>query len=106
MRSDGVVVIAPLPDDDLRFLQAVEDLLVEAFILALLRYSRIPAGHRCRFALCHRHLNLAKQRHDLLRAEPLLRHDQLLSKLFSHNAWFKKARLGHLALRVLMALTL
>jgi hypothetical protein len=25
-------VLAPLPDDDLRFLQAVEDLLIEAFV--------------------------------------------------------------------------
>jgi hypothetical protein len=30
---------------------------------------------------CHRHLNLTKQRHNLLRAKPLLRHDWLLSKL-------------------------
>src|ERR1035441_655201 len=29
--------------------------------------------------------------------EPLLRHDQLLSKLFSHNAWSKKARSGQLS---------
>jgi hypothetical protein len=47
-------------------------------------------GNRRRFALRHRHFNLAKQRYDLLRAEPLLRHDQLLSKLFSHIAWSKK----------------
>jgi putative ABC transport system substrate-binding protein len=33
--------------------------------------------------LTHRHFNLAKQRHNLLRAEPLLRHDQLLSKTVS-----------------------
>jgi len=32
VRSDRVVLIAPLLDDDLRFLQAVEDLLVEAFV--------------------------------------------------------------------------
>lgn len=32
MRSDRVVLIAPLLDDDLRFLQAEEDLLVEAFV--------------------------------------------------------------------------
>jgi hypothetical protein len=32
VRSDRVVVLAPLPDDDFRFLQAVEDLLIEAFI--------------------------------------------------------------------------
>jgi hypothetical protein len=32
-------------------------------------------------ALRHQHFNLAKQRHDLLRAKPLLPHDQLLSKL-------------------------
>src|SRR5664280_3254679 len=64
-------------------------------IKTLQRYARIPAGHRRRFALCHRHFNLTKQRYDLLRAKPLLRHDQLLSKLFSHNAWSKKARSGH-----------
>jgi hypothetical protein len=29
------------------------------------------------------------------RTEPLLQYDKLLSKLFSHNAWFKKARSGH-----------
>ena len=32
MRSAGVVVLPPLLDDNLRFLQAVEDLSVQAFI--------------------------------------------------------------------------
>jgi len=64
-------------------------------IITLQRYARIPAGHWRRVSLRHRYFNLAKQRHDLLRTEPLLRHDQLLSKLFSHNAWSKKARSGH-----------
>ena len=32
MRPDGVVWIAPLLDDDPGFLQAVEDLLIEAFV--------------------------------------------------------------------------
>jgi hypothetical protein len=46
-------------------------------------------------SLRHRHFNLTKQRHDLLRAEPLLRHDQSsFPSSFSHNAWSKKARSG------------
>jgi hypothetical protein len=32
MRSDGVVVVAPLLDDDLGFLEAVEDFAVEQLI--------------------------------------------------------------------------
>ncbi|MSO67165.1 MAG: hypothetical protein EXQ82_05015, partial [Pseudolabrys sp.] len=43
---------------------------------ALLRYTGIPASYRRRFALCHRHFNLTKQRHNLLCTKPLLRHDQ------------------------------
>jgi len=34
-----------------------------------------------RISLRHRYFNLTKQRHNLLRAKPLLRHEQLLSKL-------------------------
>ena len=37
-----------------------------------------PTGFWDGFALCHRHFNLAKQRHNLLRAEPLFRHDCLI----------------------------
>jgi hypothetical protein len=38
------------------------------------------------------HLNLAKQRHDLLRAKPLLRHDpSSCPSSFFHIAWSKKA---------------
>src|SRR5450631_4144743 len=97
MRSARVVVLSPLLDDDLRFLQAVEDFAVQQLIAKTLqRYARIPAGHRRRFALRHRHFNLAKQRYDLLRAKPLLRHDpSSFPSSFSHNAWFKKARAGH-----------
>jgi len=48
------------------------------------------------FALTHRDFNLAKQRHDLLRAEMLLRHDQApFQASFYQNAWSKKARSGH-----------
>jgi hypothetical protein len=32
VRSDGVVVLAPSLDDDLRLLQAVEDFAVQQFI--------------------------------------------------------------------------
>jgi hypothetical protein len=35
VRAYGVVLITPLPDDDLGFLEAVEDLLVEAFVTQL-----------------------------------------------------------------------
>ena len=44
------------------------------------------SGLRRRFTLRHQYLNLTKQRHNLLCTEPLFRHDQLLSKPFSHIA--------------------
>src|ERR1035437_3145948 len=40
--------------------------------------------------LGHRQFNLTKQSRNLLCTEPLLRHDWLLSKPFSHNDWSKK----------------
>jgi hypothetical protein len=49
--------------------------------------------------------NLAKQRYDLLRAKPLLRHDpSSFPSSFSHNAWFKKARAGQSARPFLVGL--
>lgn len=35
MRSDGVVLIAPLLEDDSSLLQTVEDFLIEAFVAQL-----------------------------------------------------------------------
>src|ERR1017187_6578424 len=76
-------------------------------IKTLQRYARIPAGHRRRFALCHQHLNLTKQRHDLLRAKPLLRHDpSSFPSSFSHNAWSRKARSGHFTTMQMLLATL
>ena len=64
--------------------------------VVLQRYARIAAGHRRRVSLRHQHFNLPTQRHDLLRAEPLLRHDlSSFPSSFPHNAWSKKARSGH-----------
>jgi hypothetical protein len=40
--------------------------------------------------LGHRQFNLMKQNRNLLCTEPLLRHDWLRSKPFSHNDWLKK----------------
>jgi hypothetical protein len=42
VRSDRVVVVAPLLDDDVVFLQAVEDFPVESFVAKL--YCEIPAS--------------------------------------------------------------
>ena len=39
MRPDGVVVLAPLADDDLGFFQAIEDFAVEQFIPQLCRHA-------------------------------------------------------------------
>ncbi len=38
----------------------------------------------------HRNFYLTKQYYGQLCAEPFLRHDKLLSKLFSHVTWYKK----------------
>jgi hypothetical protein len=47
--------------------------------------------------LRHQYFNLAKHHHDLLRAEPLLRHDPCSSPgPFSLKTWSKKLRSGHL----------
>jgi hypothetical protein len=35
MRSDGVVVVAPLLDENSGFLEAVEDLAIERFVVQL-----------------------------------------------------------------------
>jgi hypothetical protein len=51
--------------------------------VVLFRDAGLAARNLGRIALTHRHFNLAKQRHSLLRAEPLLQHDQLLSKTVS-----------------------
>ena len=41
--------------------------------------------------LAHRHFNLAKRHHNLLRAEPFLRHDKApLQVSFYQTAWYKK----------------
>src|ERR1035438_9128202 len=57
--------------------------------------------HTGRFTLCHQYFNLAKQRHDLLRTEPLLRHGQSsFPSTFSHIAWSKKARSGQARLHL------
>ena len=55
-----------------------------------------PPGQICP---AHRHFNLAKQHHDLLCAEPLLRHNKgSFPSSFSHIAWSKKARSGQSSL--------
>jgi hypothetical protein len=86
MRSNRVVVFAPLLDDDFRFLQAVDRSSPNSGATSLL-LGRPMA----QFALCDRHLDLTKQSRDLLCAKPLLRHDHFLPKPFSHNAWSKRA---------------
>jgi hypothetical protein len=102
MRSDRVVVLSPLLDDDLCFLQAVEDFAIQQLIAeTLFGYPCIPAGDLGRLTLTHCDFNLAKQCHNLLRAKPLLRHDQApFQDSFSQNAWSKKARSGQGRARV------
>jgi hypothetical protein len=79
----------------LRLIDLKPAIFLAPAIKALLLYPGIPAGFRGRFALRHQHFNLAKQRPDLLRTEPLLRHDpSSFPSAFSHIAWFKKARSG------------
>ena len=67
-------IIAPLLNDDGRFLQSVEDFSVEAYVAQLLRNSGFSARYRRCLALRHQNFDLTKQHHDLLRTEPLLRH--------------------------------
>jgi hypothetical protein len=56
-----------------------------------------------RIALTHRHFNLAKQRHDLLRAEPLLRHDpSSFPRQFLSNRLVQKGQVRSLAHIVVM----
>ena len=47
IRLDGVVVLAPLPDEDFRLLQAVEDLPVEQLVPQLIRN---PASRKASMA--------------------------------------------------------
>src|SRR5664280_819587 len=55
-------------------------------VITLLRYPCIPAGDRRSFALRHRHFNLAKHRHNLLRTKPLLWHVQApFQAILSHR---------------------
>jgi hypothetical protein len=57
-----------------------------------------------RLSLTRRHFDLAKQRHYLLRAKPLLRHDQApFQDSFYQTAWSKRARSGQIKTTVLFA---
>src|SRR5271154_1985701 len=61
-----------LLNNDGRFLQAVEDFSVEAFVTQLLGNSGFSARYRRCLALRHQNFDLTKQHHDLLRAKPFL----------------------------------
>jgi diguanylate cyclase len=80
----------------LRLIELKTTVFLPPAIVTLLRNSGFPAGHRRGLTLRHQHFNLTEQHHDLLRAEPLLRHNQSsFPSSVSHKAWSKKARSGH-----------
>src|SRR5450631_1698402 len=77
MRSDRVVVLPPFLDDDLCFLQAVEDFAVQQLIAQFC--CDIPASRQATGVglPCAIDTSIWRSRdHDLLRAKPLLRYDQ------------------------------
>jgi hypothetical protein len=74
MRADRVVVTPPTFDNNMCLLRFIEYLAIEQFVSK--RPSINPTAHWRRFTLRYRHFNLAKQDHNLLRIEPLLRHNQ------------------------------
>src|ERR1035437_6997858 len=89
----------------LRLIDLKTAVFLASAIKTLQRYARIPAGHRRRVSLRHRYFDLAKQRYDLPRAEPLLRHNlSSFPSPFSHNAWSKKAQSGQQFIRFSNAL--
>jgi hypothetical protein len=56
----------------------------------------LPASHLGRLTLAHLNLNLPQQRHNLLRAKPLPRHDKTsFHDNCSQIAWCKKSQSGH-----------
>ena len=68
MRSDDIVGVLPDADHDLRLLQRVEDLLLQAFVfVASLRDHCLLADQCQALALRRLHIDLAQQQHHLLR---------------------------------------
>ena len=67
---------------------------------------RHPGRPPAQTYLRHQYFNLTKQSHDLLCTEPLLRHDQLLSKLIFSQSLVQKSQVRSIAAGLLFQLHL
>ena len=95
VRSDRVVVLSPLLDDALCFLQTIEDFAVGQFIAKTC--CDIPASRQASGAVLPCAINTSIWRSAVTICSALnlfFGITKLLSRPFSHNAWSKKARSG------------
>src|SRR5450631_175956 len=99
MRSDRVVVLPPFLDDDLCFLQAVEDFAVQQLIAQFC--CDIPASRQATGVglPCAIDTSIWRSSVTICSAPNLFFGiTGSFPSSFSHNAWSKKARSGHTAL--------
>ena len=95
MRSDRVVVLPPLLDDDLSFFQTVEDLSIEQLIAQLC--CDIPASRQAIAVGLPCAIDTSIWRSSVTICSALNLFFGMTGSFpssFSHNAWFKKARSG------------
>jgi hypothetical protein len=95
VRSDRVVVLPPLLDDDLSFFQTVEDLSIEQLIAQLC--CDIPASRQAIAVGLPCAIDTSIWRSSVTICSALNLFFGMTGSFpssFSHNAWFKKARSG------------